>query len=134
MRNDKILREWTTETDRAIVKHIKREAECWCCHGKPDKCEYCASKAERRGIDVQDFAYDGTCTECKGKGKIIWTKTQTSQKFLCVGGLNAGERLTAEGAGEQYIMYNAANFNRGRTGKDNKLPRVILVCLENILK
>jgi hypothetical protein len=46
------------------------------------------------------------------KGEYEYTRrTETKQKFLCVGGPLAGQRVTEA---PDYSAYNAANFNRGR--------------------
>ncbi len=58
-------------------------------------------------------------------GEVRMNKhTRRSQKFICVNGPLAGQRLTVEDA-PKYVVYNCAVFNRGSRNK--KIPRAVLV-------
>lgn len=57
----------------------------------------------------------------EGKG-YVWSDTRKFQKFLCVNGPRAGERV-AEADADGYAAFNRA----GRYGGDDNVPKVVLV-------
>jgi hypothetical protein len=62
-------------------------------------------------IRDSDTDYGSVAKDAKKGDYRYDRRTETKQKFLCVGGPLAGKRVT-EALG--YSAYNAANFNRGR--------------------
>lgn len=54
----------------------------------------------------------------------VYRSVRKFQKFLCVNGPLAGQKII-EGSSEEYILYNCASFNRG--SRDKKIPKAVLV-------
>lgn len=94
--------------DKTIPKAVRFTAYLFSITGDAtvERTNYLYEREWLKDVPATEFEPKRTKGDCKYS-----RRTETRQKFLCVGGPISGQRVT-EAPG--YSAYNAANLNRGR--------------------